>query len=114
MATSPTPLGPYVNPVPMGASLDPAVCPPSMHDAVPFSHQLDFPNCGPPSLPCNNSMRLDSDLFNDPLTGESFFAYACQCARKHSLAILCVRCMSAVTRDNLTRLLFSLHMYRVH
>lgn len=76
MAFSQDPLGPYLNPVPLGASLDPNVCPTSSHDAVPFSHLLDFPNCGPASLPCNNSMRLDSDLFNDPLTGESWFAYA--------------------------------------
>lgn len=75
VAWSLLPWGPYntvdTHPQPTGASAD---CPSIIHDNVPFSHLIDRQDCSPQA--CNNSMRLDSDLFNDPLTGEKWFSYS--------------------------------------
>jgi len=80
MAYSDSPLGPFVipekdeYPMPVGASTDTEVCPTSLHDLLPQSHDVDMHNCG--RFQCNNSIRLDGDLFNDPQTGDSWLAYA--------------------------------------
>ena len=78
VAYSESPFGPFntatSHPQPTGASTDPEVCPVAIHDSLPFTHVKDTHDCG--SFFCNNTQRLDSDLFNDPEREESWFAYS--------------------------------------
>ena len=70
------PLGPYDSPQshphPTGRNVD--WCPDVPETAQPFSWEVDHHDCDP--AVCNNTMRLDSDLYNDPDTAEAWYSYA--------------------------------------
>jgi len=84
MAYAKTPYGPFydasnadVFPRPTGASLDPKQCEQKQWLQLPHSTIVDQHDCDSQNgILCNNTMRLDPDVFNDPKTGESWFAYS--------------------------------------
>ncbi len=82
VAWSKTPYGPFYDPSdasfprPLGASLDPKVCPTATWDLIPHSNIVDQHSCMGALPACNSTARLDCDLFTDPLTNTSWFSYA--------------------------------------
>lgn len=79
MSYAATVLGPYQIegdglPHPVGPSPNPELCPANLAAQLPSTRLFDSPGCG--TLLCNNTIRLDGDLFTDPQSGESWFAYA--------------------------------------
>lgn len=76
---SESPFGPFASdrpgeefePLHAGA---PADCPASVREHIPFSTDTVHPNCAP--YRCNDTVRLDGNLFQDPLTGQAWFNYA--------------------------------------